>query len=237
MNTDRTTSPADGHLILRRTTVPGFNAIAIVLDASVDRRAAVGDVLSGGVMVEVLDVEETQSGRPKVHLGIRAPSALRIERQEAYIAPQRIPLPGAFAFALDRTAVDGWDEAELERRIAQVRDELATREDAIRRLREEVARGSARGYRYPNNDSHLLWRALKDDLVVHQEQRDRLAAFAQELREVLAARRRASSVRQARDFFHAFFDAARAELDADTLERVTQLARRAVEGGDPAGGA
>jgi sRNA-binding carbon storage regulator CsrA len=222
------TTLSPGHLVLRRTTSPGVNSFVLLLADHVDRRAAVGDVLGGGIVVEMLDVEATQEGSPKVHIGIRAPEAIRIERQESFTAAQE---PGGSGrpvrFTGEAPAIDTLDEDALEQHLAARRDEVLAREDAIRRLREEIGKGEARGYHHRNNDSHLRWRALKNDLLAQQQQRDRLTAVVADLKSALAARRRTRSAAQAREFYQAFFAVARLTLDPDTLERLTAKARDA----------
>jgi hypothetical protein len=227
-NPDLPTPLAPGHLVLRRTTVPGVNSLVLMLADHVDRGAAVGDVLGSGIVVEMLDVELTADGVPKVHVGIRAPETVRIERQEAFTAPQPLGVAvGPVTFAHEVADVDALDDDELERHMAARRNAVLDREDAIRRLREEIAKGESRGYHHRNNDSHVRWRTLRNELLVHQQQRDRLSAVIADLKAALAARRRTRSVKQAREFYQAFFDVARSSLDADTLERLTSQAREA----------
>jgi hypothetical protein len=222
-------SDEKSRLILRRTTGQKKNKFAVKLDPSVERNRDLYDLFREGIVVEIVDVEESDDDAlPFVTLAVSASKDFRIDRTEKMCAPRsddEIGSEEVVTYAIKTAAeIEAMSIADIDAWLAALRDAEITLRSQRTRLKEDKSLANDRGFRHPNNDNYHRWVMFNEEINVLTEQLERVQNAIQQ-----ATASRKNKVYEANsskreDFKDKFVKAAKESLAERTFEKLRKKA-------------
>ena len=203
--------------------------VAVRLAEEVDRTANLYELLSEGLVIEVIDVEDMgEHQTPEVTLGIRAPGAFRVDRVERMLKPRtsfEIGDEVAVRFAvLTQSEAEDMSLGEIDACLADTREAERMLAGQLSRLKLDKSKASGRGYRYPNNRQHHQWLMLIEEIDVVTEQHNSARTTCAQLRDVQKTKRNELNQSKREAFADHFVRLARETLSEQHFEELRSRA-------------
>jgi len=222
-------------LVLRRTNNEINDKIAIRLDKDVDRTADLTALLQAGIVVEVIDIEKSDtSDNLFVTLGFNAPKDFQIDRVEKILYPRNgyeIGDERAIAYPVF-TATEAADLslADVEAALARVEEGMVSLEGQIKRVRRDRSKAAERGYAPVASARHHEWIMISEELDALQEQLAGAQVSKRQLVELRKRKRTAAHLARKEIFAGHFMKLAKDRMGKKEYDKIQQEARALADG-------
>lgn len=226
-------------LVLRRTNNSINDKVVIRLSPEVDRSDDLYGLFQEGILVEVIDIEESREGEHLfVTLGFRAPQEFKIDRVEKMIYPRTALDIGMEQFVncpiLSSEEAEDLSEGEVHELLTCAEEAIALMEGQIRRLRRDRSKAADKGYARPNSERHDEWLMIAEELTVLEEQID-LGRVSRRQLDTILKRKRFDAHNTGNEHFKTHFvRLAKERLDPDVLAEIEGEARALANKAKPA---
>jgi hypothetical protein len=222
-------------LVLRRNCHERTNKIAVRLADNVDRNGNLYELLSEGLVIEVIDIEDIGDDRPmRVTLGINAPKEFRVDRVEKLQSPRTNLEIGAERFVrfsvMTAKEIEALTLEEVDAKLAEGREAERALRAQLARLKRDKSKASDQGIRRPKNKKHHEWLMLIEEIDIVTEQVQSAHNSVEQLQDAQKTKRHALAQMKRVAFQDHFVRLAQEKMGEKAYEKLRSEAQQLADG-------
>lgn len=215
-------------LVIRRQTNQKGGKILISLAPDVPRTADLYELFKLGILVELIDVEQTSEDTAAVTLGIKGPEEFHIEREELMQYPRLKSERYDELIVREKPAPTSelyeWSPTQRLDYLHRIQEALARVTTYAEHLKHDIMLAANRGWNHRNNDRHVEFLAMKEEMAILNEQKKAFSIWISNADTVIKEINRHTKAARDHDSMVRFKRAAREVLDEETFQKIMKMA-------------
>ena len=211
-------------LMIRRRTDQKGRKILISLAEDVPRTADLYELFKLGILIEIMDVEQTSDDAATVTLAIKGPEEFHIEREELIQYPRLESERYGELVVREKPATASelyeWSPAQRLEYLQRMEEGLARVSTYADHLKHDIMLAANRGWSQRNNERYVEFLAMKEECAILNEQKKAFSIWLKNAQTVIRDVNRRERTAHERDSAVRFKRAAREVLDEETFEKI-----------------